>query len=209
MVGLYKIESPSGNVYIGQSRDIRKRWNRYRDINSAQRQPSVLRSFQKYGIGNHKFIVLAELPTDVAQDVLDDYEIFYLQQYKDCGVTLLNIKDGGLFGSHGEQTRLKIGASKVGNKYMLGKKHSNATRAKISISKKGKSPAWNKGVSWPQEIRDKMGKGSKGHIPWNKGKKWGIETLAKMSAAKTGRILSDETRAKMSASHKKRFEAKL
>lgn len=170
MVGIYKITSPSGRVYIGQSKDIVKRWARYKDINSAQRQPLILSSFKKYGISNHVFEVIHELPKDTCQDVIDAYEILYIEQYRACGFSLLNIKEGGLFGSHGESTKKKIGASKIGNKNRLGKFHSDETKSKISKTKTGKDRAWNKGIPWPEEVRDKMYKFPKGHIPYNKGK---------------------------------------
>lgn len=194
MVGLYKIISPSNNVYIGQSRDILKRWSRYKDINSAQRQPSVLRSFKKYGIDKHKFEIITELPKDVTQKVLDEYEIFYIQQYKECGFILLNIKEGGLFGSHGEKTRIKIGLSKIGNKNMLGKKHTIHTKEKISLTKRGNSPAWNKGIPWPQKVKEKMYRFPKGNIPANAvlNKEKVIEIKTKLRQGYTGVYLSKE-----------------
>lgn len=169
MVGIYKILSPSGNVYIGQSRDVFKRWRRYKDINSAQRQPSVLRSFNKYGIQNHSFSVLHDLPIDVSQNTLDQYEIFYIEVFKECGFILLNIKDGGLFGSHGQETRRKIGLSKLGNKNRLGKAHTDATKQKISKSKAGRSIAPNKGKKASEETRKKQSAARMGKTPWNKG----------------------------------------
>ena len=204
MVGLYKIESPSGNIYIGQSKDIIKRWGRYKDINSAQRQPAVLRSFEKYGIRNHTFSVLHELPFDVSQEVLDAYEIFYIAQYKECGIKLLNLKEGGLFGGHSDESKKKIGASKIGNKNRLGKSHSNETKDKISKSKKGKSPAWNKGIAWSDGVKEKMYKFPKVGIPWNKNKQWSDEAKQKMRVAKLGKIASEATKQKMRQSQKKR-----
>ncbi len=44
---------------------------------------------------------------------------------------------------HSIETRIKIGKSKIGNKYFLGKKHSLKTRKKWSIKRKGCIP-WNK-----------------------------------------------------------------
>lgn len=31
-IGVYKIESPTGKVYIGSSKDIESRWNQYRSL---------------------------------------------------------------------------------------------------------------------------------------------------------------------------------
>lgn len=72
-------------------------------------------------------------------------------------------------------------------------------------------PAWNKGIPWSSEAKEKLSKAHLGQKPWNKGKKsdkpawnkgltYSEETKAKISLAKKGVKLSDETKAKMSAS---------
>ena len=57
--GIYKITSPSGKIYIGQSKDINKRFNLYKRL-QCERQPKLYNSFIKYGTINHKFEVLCE-----------------------------------------------------------------------------------------------------------------------------------------------------
>lgn len=76
MVGIYKILSPSGRVYIGQSWDIEKRFSWYSSVKPTT-QKLLYRSFNKHGVKNHKFDVICELPSDVSQEILDKYEIFY------------------------------------------------------------------------------------------------------------------------------------
>ena len=49
MIGIYKIISPSGKIYIGQSRNIDKRFQQYKRLNCAK-QPRLYNSFIKYGI---------------------------------------------------------------------------------------------------------------------------------------------------------------
>ena len=68
-----------------------------------------------------------------------------------------------------------------------GMKHSDETKAKISVGNKGKKLS--------DETKAKISVG-------NKGKKLSDETKAKMSAAHKGKKLSDETKAKLSAAHK-------
>lgn len=97
-VGIYKITSPSGRVYIGQSINIKKRFSRYKAY-KVKSQKAIYNSLVKYGVENHKFDIIHELPVDVTQEVLDNYEILYMKMYKDCGVKLLNIKSGGKNGA--------------------------------------------------------------------------------------------------------------
>jgi group I intron endonuclease len=137
MVGIYKITSPTGKVYIGQSWNIEKRWRSHKkgiNINFP-----LYNSIQKYGYLNHIFEIIHELPKDVSQDILDTYEILYINQYKDLGFKLLNIRDGGSRGKHSESTKNKIALAKKGSKNgMFGKKHSDETKLKFSKVHKGK-----------------------------------------------------------------------
>lgn len=56
-VGIYKITSPSGKVYIGQSTCIAKRW-RYYKYNNCKGQTKLLNSLVKHGSSFHTFEVL-------------------------------------------------------------------------------------------------------------------------------------------------------
>lgn len=57
MIGIYKITSPSGRVYIGQSIDITKRFLQY-TRSEYKKQIRLKRSFEKYGINNHTFDII-------------------------------------------------------------------------------------------------------------------------------------------------------
>lgn len=76
MIGIYKITSPSGKVYIGQSKNIYKRWKAYYGLNCVQ-QPKIYNSLMKYGVDRHKFEVLERCK----QEELLMREYFYIQQY--------------------------------------------------------------------------------------------------------------------------------
>ena len=72
---------------------------------------------------------------------------------------------------HSEESKTKISDANKGKKY------SQETKDKMSLSSKGQIP-WNKGKPFSQETKDKMSLSSKGKnngmygkIPWNKGKK--------------------------------------
>lgn len=100
--GIYKITSPNGDVYIGQSVKLHKRLRDFKY--SAFKNWKMQNSINKYGWENHIKKIIHELPSDVSQTVLDAYEVIYMQAYIDCGVNLLNIKEGGKNGKLGKET---------------------------------------------------------------------------------------------------------
>jgi group I intron endonuclease len=129
MIGIYKITSPTGRIYIGQSIDINKRLNKYRSTGCLT-QPKLQRSFDKYGIKNHIFEVVEEC----VLDLLNIRERYYQDLYSvlTLGLNCLLTNSGKVKGVVSEQTKNKI------RKANIGKKASNNTRLKMSISKKGK-----------------------------------------------------------------------
>jgi group I intron endonuclease len=157
MIGIYKITSPTNKVYIGQSWNIEKRKSKYKNLD-CERQPKIYNSLLKYGWEEHKFQVIHELPIDVSQDVLDTYEIFYINQYKDCGIELMNVKEGGGYGKHNQETKDKIRQNN------LGKKQSEETKKKRSNSLKGK-----KCGEMTNEMKEKISNTLKGRTSQFKG----------------------------------------
>jgi group I intron endonuclease len=112
--GIYKITSPSGAVYIGQSRKIHNRFVSYRNLECKQ-QRRLYNSFCRHGVKNHTFDVAHHLPKDAEQRVLDTYELLYWQQYKDCGIEMLNLKEPGIGpGKLCEESRSMISKSQKG-----------------------------------------------------------------------------------------------
>ena len=59
MIGIYRIISPTGRVYVGQSVDTEKRFSFYRSI-ACKSQPKLYRSLLKYGHESHVFEVIKE-----------------------------------------------------------------------------------------------------------------------------------------------------
>lgn len=55
MIGIYKITSPNNRIYIGQSKNINRRFKEYKSLNNCKGQIKLYRSFLKYGILNHTF----------------------------------------------------------------------------------------------------------------------------------------------------------
>lgn len=78
MIGIYKITSPSNRVYIGQSVDIKSRWESYKCKN-CKNQPKLYRSLNKYGVDKHKFEVIHSCEIEE----LNELERYY-QEFYDC-----------------------------------------------------------------------------------------------------------------------------
>lgn len=184
IVGIYKITSPSGKVYIGQSWNILDRWMDYKCL-SCKNQRKLYNSFISYGIDCHKFEIAHELPLDVEQKDLDNFEYCYWDLYKSCGMELLNLREpGSSRGKHSEETKKRMSVSKMAENLSFetrrklsesqkNKTVSENTRKKISEAKKGKKmPLWVKlklsqsstikGKPLSQEHREKISKSNKG-----------------------------------------------
>ena len=132
IVGIYKITSPNNKIYIGQSWDINYRFYRY-NLCSCKNQTKLYNSLKKYSPKSHIFEIICELPNDIYQNILDNYEMSYIQQYKNCGFEMLNLKEGGSGGGkHSKETKLKI------SNILIGKKPSEETREKLSKIRKGR-----------------------------------------------------------------------
>lgn len=181
MIGIYKIQSPSGRVYIGQSVNIEQRWGWYRSLKSVKRQKKLYRSFLKYGVKEHVFSVLHELPSDATSEVLTNYENFYIDLHGDSGFPLLNI-------TAGRKSRYGIRLTESQREHLrkinLGKKPSPETLAKL----KGRK-VWNKGKKMPA-----------GFV---KGRPHTEETKERIRQIRLGTKLSPESIAKRTATLKK------
>jgi group I intron endonuclease len=154
MVGIYKITNPKGEVYIGQSIDIKKRFNAYKKLR-CKNQPKIYNSFVKYGVENHIFEILEEL--DVQS--LNKRERFWQKEFDvlnnglNCKLTNENDFNGSFCKETKEKMsnsakvkvftkehRLNMSINRIGNKNgMFGKKQSEETKAKIRIAKQNMS----------------------------------------------------------------------
>lgn len=97
MIGIYKITSPSGKVYIGQSIDIEHRFHEYSLITNCNFQTKLFRSLKKYGANKHSFEILEEC----ALEKLNERERYYQDKYNvlseyglNCRLTTTQDKSG-------------------------------------------------------------------------------------------------------------------
>lgn len=82
IVGIYKIENLINHkVYIGQSRNIEKRWNRHKSTilnqNDHNYENPLYRAIRKYGIENFQFSILEKCSIEE----LNQKEIYWINFY--------------------------------------------------------------------------------------------------------------------------------
>lgn len=197
MTGIYKILSPTNKVYIGQSINISERWRLHKRCPDNSK---LYNSLKKHGVNNHVFTVIHELPDDVTKEVLDNYEQLYLDAYRDCGIELLNTRDGGSFGKLSDEVKNKISEG------LIGHIPTEATREKWRQLRKG----MNIGRKLSQETKDKISAANKGN-KMRLGLKNSPEHRAKISAANKGKTyrsgfkLSDEHKSKITGRPKSKY----
>lgn len=128
---IYKITSPSGKIYIGQTIDLIRRKSKYKRLDCKQ-QPKVFNSIVKYTWELHIFEVIEEI-SDTDKSSLNEREQYWISYY-DSMNNGLNCTGGG--------------DSKI---------ISSETIEKIRNSKLGK-PSPNKGKSMSDEQKEKIRK---------------------------------------------------
>ncbi len=94
MIAVYKITSPSGRIYIGSSKNIKKRFQAYKMLN-CKAQKKLYQSLKKYGYNNHKFEIIEECTIDILLKKEYEYGIFYnvLNPKKGLNLILPKIDD--------------------------------------------------------------------------------------------------------------------
>lgn len=178
MQGIYKIVSPTGCVYVGQSTNLKKRFREYRRLLQSKDQVILHSSFITYGIDSHEFLIIEEceiiMLNDRERHWQDHYDVLG-DKGMNCRLTTTLDKPGVLR----DIVKQKMSISR------FGKKHSEAQLQK----------AKERGCAHLHP-----GYGSDNHFY---GKKHSVETVEKIRAVHTGnkycvgRVLSEETRSKI------------
>lgn len=188
MIGIYKITSPEGKVYIGCSSNIEKRWKSYSHFESTcSNQKKLYDAFKKYGFDKHIFEVIEEC----SLDILLEREAFWIK-YFNSFENGLNMNKGG-YGCviHSDSTRNKIKQARtgwipspergiiIGNK-LKNKPKSEEHKQKISLSNLGKPKPF------------------KGRVSPNKGNKYTSEVIQTIRESRIGTKMSLSSRKQMS-----------
>jgi group I intron endonuclease len=162
--GIYRITSPSGRVYIGQSINIPNRIKDYKSKQKILSQTKLRNSFIKHGFENHLFDVLEYCDVEA----LSEREVFYINKYesfsnKDIGLNLTVGGEGSRGFKHSEASKKiisekalvrKRNCSGVKNGF-YGKKHTIEFTAKIKERATGKNnPRY--GVKLSEETKQKI-----------------------------------------------------
>lgn len=128
--GIYKITSPLGRIYIGQSVDIRVRFSKYRG-GHCKGQVRLNASFEKYGVNAHEFEVIENCHAKL----LNEKERFYQDKFNVTGSNGLNCK---LTEANGKSGRLSKETKNAISMAHTGKKATQETRARMSKARIGK-----------------------------------------------------------------------
>jgi group I intron endonuclease len=201
MIGIYKITSPSDKVYIGQSIDIERRFRHYKRM-VCKEQIKIHNSLLKYGVDAHIFEVLELCDTED----LNNRERHYQDLFDSVanGLNLLYVKSEHFNGGHSEESKKKISDSLKGrtftdeHKYRIGL---NNSRRIMSDETKEKHRLNGLGKIVSAETKQKQSQSRLGY-------EHSAETKQKIAESLKGiqrEPISEETRAKMSESQKKRF----
>jgi group I intron endonuclease len=179
-VGIYKWTSPTGKIYVGQSKDLKQRKKWYLGGGVERSNMTKLKhSFKKYGVTNHTFDIIEYCSVEQ----LNEKEIYW-GLYYDVLETGLNCKLGEQNCIFTEDTKNKMSKSKKGTKQTEEQKQ----KRKISFKK-----------TW----RKKIDEGFK--RTYHKLTK---ETKYKINKTQKGKIISEETRKKISDSLKNKTKSK-
>lgn len=166
MIGtIYKLTSPSGKIYIGQTTNLKDRKRSLYNPNKYYSGHRLDNAIKKYGIENFKYEIIAQIELEdkfLLRKHLDDLEIHYIKKF-DSYNNGYNMTLGGS-GSKGcfqtEESRNKISEKAKGRKgSMLGRHLSEEQRKKVSDYAKtrlgNKNPFYGK--THNQDSKDKIG----------------------------------------------------
>ena len=207
MVGIYKITNPKGKIYIGKSKDIKKRWNSYHKLWHCSQQIKLYNSLKKYSPSNHIFEVL-ELCNP---EELNFREILYIKKYNSVkkGLNLTHGGDGGEMSKESEELR-RINSMKPILKYSLKgkfiKEYKGASDAILEIGR-GNSNNINDcargrykstyGYQWVYK-EGEIKKNIPSYNPNKRGSSWTPERRRKTSNSRIGEKRSLEYKNKLS-----------
>ena len=189
MTGIYKIENLiNRKVYIGQSIDINRRIQDHKFLLNTNKHHSehLQRAYNKYGKENFKFEIIEECD----EEKLTEREQYWIDFYGGYNSqNNYNNKEAGMKGRLSEEGKQKISEANKGN------------------------IAWNKGITYSNEYKQKLSKAHKNYKPTEEIKQKISETMKMQYKNKERQIIkywlgkhhSQETLEKMKQASKNRI----
>lgn len=166
---IYKIVSPTGGIYIGQTFNLNRRMLVYKYL-GCRSQKMLYNSLLKYGYGEH-IIEVVNTGIYTIKELLE-LEIFYIKYFDSFnnGMNLTTGGEGGNIIHHSEETKKKISESKknkpkterqiLANLKSFGVKHTEERNKKKSESQGGVNH-WAYGLSMSEETIQKKSESMK------------------------------------------------
>lgn len=179
--GVYSIKNPKGSIYVGSSKNIKKRFYQYKGLYETK-QVKLYNSFKKYGVENHEFKIIEICDTEKLYERERHWGDLLNVLDRDKGLNLMlpGSKDKKLAMS--KETKDKIGKAHKGKK--LSEEHKRILTT-CWIEKKQKKEHINK--------RKMFGKDNPAYgSTWNKGRKRTPEQVKQMSERMKGKYLLGE-----------------
>lgn len=186
--GIYKITNPINQVYIGATKNFRRRFANYKCF-GCKTSRKIYQSLLQYGFENHTMELVHPLPGDVGQDDKDRIESIFISQYKELGFDMLNIFGGGKRNFTQDVESILLRSQSNTGKHRTEEQRKNMGRkTPVIISEEAR-----------QRLRER-----------NTGKKLSAEHKAKISKGLLGKFVgkevSEETRIKQREIAKKQWE---
>jgi len=204
--GIYIIENKiNGHRYVGSSVELKRRWNDHRSsLRKGQHHNAHLQSaWNKYGKDAFKFDILEHWEPEFLTSMEQWWMNMLQPEYNMAPVSgnTRGIKLGPPSKEHraklskahtgkklSDEHKANMSAARKGKRYLFGYKHTTKTKARIGASQRGKKKS--------KEHRANISAAQIGH------NRWTPEARARYSAARMGHEVSEETRAKTSATLK-------
>ena len=163
-IGIYKITNPKGQIYVGQSINIERRFKEYKRLAKRSAGRKILNSLKGYGVENHTFEVIEEC----SKEQLHEREYYWKKYYTSVedGLNCDYFDSSG--GPRSEETKQRISEG------AKGKKRSEETKQKL---RKPKTEEHKQNISKAkqnisEETKRKISEGKKGKTPNRDYKTW-------------------------------------
>lgn len=193
---IYKVTSPSGRVYIGQTVNLKRRLKEYRTLKCNQ-QTKLYNSLKKYGFDKHNIEILEYCK----EEELNDRERYYQDLFDVTGVNGLNCRltasddrSGKLSKETIDKLKNKDVSYMIGNNFRKGIPHTDEIKKQIrnTLIEKAKKPEYINGMTG--RVGEKNPFFGKKHSKETiekilKNRKWykpSKETIEKISIANSG-----------------------